>query len=159
MPSTRSCRQFHGLSPIIKSLRVTFVSTLSLQILDLDLDLEPLFPILEDLAVSTKFWGLTDKWNSSDGLLTIVDPPSPLIFTGSLETLLKGGARPVLDQLFSLLGGIHFRKLTLRWFQWGDPLLTTGLLERCSRTIESLDIAYYFGTPVQHSVSNGSFCF
>lgn len=120
---------FRGLSPDVRSLRANFVSPLSSQIFD---------------------------WDSSDALLTIANPLSPLVIIGSLDIFLRGGMRPVVDQLFSLPGGIHFRKLSLRWFQGGDPLSTTGLVERCSHTIESLDIASYIGTPVRHGVRNHS---
>ena len=50
------------------------------------------------------------------------------MFTGSLDIFLKGGMKPVADQLVSLLSGIHFRKLALRWFQRGDRLLTLSNL-------------------------------
>ena len=143
---------FHGLSPVVKSLRLTSRPFVPSHIFDLALS----FPVLEDLAVSTNFGALTDRWDSSDGPLTIAQPPSSPAFTGSLDIFLRGGMGPIVHLLFPLPGGIHFRKFTLRWFKKGDPLLTTRWLERCSRTIKSLDIASHLGTPVRHGVRSGN---
>ena len=92
------------------SLRINFVSLLASQAFDLALS----FPILKDLAVSAQFGALSDKWDSSDDLLTIINLPSPLAFTGSLDV---GGIGPFVNQTFSLSGSIYLRKLTLRSFR------------------------------------------
>ena len=127
---------FHGFSPLVKSLRVQFVTIPSSQIFDFILS----FPLLEDLAV---FKG------GSDGSPTVDRLPNPPKFTGSLE-LIVTRMRPIVRQLLSLSSGIHFRKLVLGWTCDGDVLSTSALIERCSHTLESLDITCYaFGTPVQ----------
>ena len=84
-------------------------------------DIQPAlsFTVLKDLAVFTRLMQFPDKWEwgSSDDLLTIVNPPSPLMFTGSLNIFLTGGMGPVVDRLFSLPSGIHFRKVALKCFR------------------------------------------
>ena len=139
---------FHGLSPVVKTLRMAFPSSFyPSQIFDLALS----FPILEDLAVSN-FSGLSDKWNNPNSLLPVIKHPSP--FTGSLDIFLMGGIGPIADRLLSLPGGIHFRKFALRWYRERDPLSTTELVERCFRTIESLDIASYLSGFVRYGTCN-----
>jgi hypothetical protein len=49
---------------------------------------------------------------------------------------------PFTRRLLSLPGGIHFRKLTLKWLYEEDLLTATALVEECSHTLESLDITW-----------------
>ena len=129
---------FHGLSPVLKSLRVSVPALPSSWIIDLSLS----FPLLEDLAVNPDPYhgALDDNGGSFNGPLTAVQPPSPPMFTGSLELDMEEGMELIIRQLLSLPNGIHFRKLTLTWSYEEDRLTTTALVERCSHTLESLDI-------------------
>ena len=133
---------FRGLSPVIKSLRVEF-STLPLpHIFDFALS----FPLLEDLGVTSHYPSVfIGNGGNVDGLSAVVQPSNLPKLTGSLELLLKGGMEPIARQLLSLPSGIHFRKLVLGWYCERDISLTMVLMERCSRTIESLDIRYDLG--------------
>ena len=125
----------HGLSPVVKSLRVGSVALSASEIFNFILS----FPLLEDLAARC----------GSDGPPTIVHPSNPPKFTGSLE-LMTNGMVLIARRLLSLPGGIHFRKLVLRWTQDEDILLASALVERCFHTLESLDITCYSsGTPIQ----------
>ena len=140
---------FHELPPATRSLCVTAPTLMSSRIFDLILS----FPLLEDLAISTYFCLTVD---SGDGLSIAVQPPNPpALFTGSLELYLKGGMKPFTHRLLSLLGGIHFWKLSLTWRGWEDPLSTMALVEECQYTLRSLDITCDLpGTSVQHLCSH-----
>ena len=48
----------------------------------------------------------------------------------------------IISWLLSLPGGFHFLKLTLTWCREEDLPLATALVEGCSCTLESLDIAH-----------------
>jgi hypothetical protein len=125
----------HGFSPTLKSLRVTAPYIPTSHIFDLILS----FPLLEDLAVIIVYGEPIDGGDDSDWLPTRAQPSGPSVFTGSLE-LLGGGMKHFTRRLLSLPGGIHFRKLSLRWLREGDLPLTTVLVEGCSHTLESLQI-------------------
>jgi len=125
----------HGFSPIIKSLYVDFTFLPSSQIFDLVLS----FPLLEDLTVITSYDVPIDDEDCPDELRTITQPSNPPMFTGSLE-LSRGGMEPIARRLLSLSSGIHFRRLSLMQFHEEDIPSTTGLVEVCSCTLESLDI-------------------
>ena len=136
----------HGLSPVIKSLRVKFVSLPFSRIFDLILSL----PLLEDLTVGSGCYVPNKTGDGSEGPPTVVYPPNPPKFTGSLEVMMAAGVEPISRRLLSLQGGIHFRKLTLRWTSEEEMSLTFALVERCSHTLESLDImCYIFSTSIQ----------
>ena len=138
---------FHGFSPAVKSLYVNFTILSSSQTFDLIRS----FPLLEDLTVITYHKVSTDDGGNSNGVLTAVRPSSSPVFTGFLDLSLRGAMKPIVDRLLSLPGGIHFRKLTLKWFHETDPLSTMALVEGCSHTLESLHWSYHlFGTPSQH---------
>ena len=139
---------FHGLSPVLKSLRVTVPALPPSWIIDLSLS----FPLLEDLAVNPDHYhgALDDNGGSFNGPLTAVQPPSPPMFTGSLELDMEEGMELIIRQLLSLPNGIHFRKLTLTWSYEEDHLTTTALVERCSHTLESLEISDFRSTSIQH---------
>jgi hypothetical protein len=139
---------FHGFSPI-KSLNVTSADLPPPRVFNLILS----FPLLEDLAVYSTH-GISaddDDEDRSDRLSTIVQPSNTPVFTGSLEIVLgPGGMKPFTHWLLSLPGGLHFRKLTLRWFQEEDLSLVEALVEACSHTLESLDITDSPGTSIRH---------
>jgi len=131
-----SLASFRALSPILKSLHVHFVILPPSQVFDLILS----FPLLEDLTV-TACENSVDGGDGFGRLLTAVQPSSLPKFTGSLE-LTNPAIKPISRRLLSLPGGIHFRKLTLKWSKAEDLLLTMALVDGCSHTLESLDITY-----------------
>jgi hypothetical protein len=139
---------FHGLSPVLKSLRVTVPALPPSWIIDFSLS----FPLLEDLAVNPDPYhgALDDNGGSFNGPLTAVQPSSPPMFTGSLELDMEEGMELIIRHLLSLPNGIHFRKLTLTWSHEADPLTTTPLVERCSHTLESLEISDFISTSIQY---------
>jgi hypothetical protein len=128
---------FHGISTIIKSLRITVPHHPSSCIFDLILS----FPLLEDLAVSVGGTS-TENDDGPEGveMKTAARPSGPPMFTGSLNLDLQGGMKPLVRRLLSLPGGIHLRKLTLRWILEEDRLTTMTLVGKCSHTLESIDI-------------------
>ena len=128
---------FHGFSPVVKSIRMKWSSLPFLRFLYLILT----FPLLEDLAMINCHNEPPIDGDYSDWSSTVVQSPSSPTFTGSLELLLRGGMGLIADRLLSLPNGICFRKLTLSWFREEDVSLTVALVERCSRTLESLDIS------------------
>jgi hypothetical protein len=87
---------------------------------------------------------LFNTGEGSDGLSTVIQSPSSPMFTGSLEFRLKAGMQPMTRRLLSLPDGIHFRKLTSTLGSEEDLLLTTALMERCFRTLESLHVTSEF---------------
>ena len=133
---------FHGFSPIIKSLRIAFTALSSSQMFALMLS----FPLLEDLTAITYY---KTEDNTLDELSNAVQPPNPPTFTGSLGLSLRG-MEPIVHRLLSLPGGIHFRKLDLMWSHEEDTSSVVALVEKCSHTLESLDITRdLFGTSTQ----------
>jgi hypothetical protein len=107
---------FHGISPVIKSLRVA-VSTLPFShIFDLILS----FPLLDDLAVMVYQTPGESGDDSEEGEIpTAAQPSSSPMFTGSLEVDLSRGMRTFTHRLSSLPGGTHFRNLALTWNHGG----------------------------------------
>lgn len=148
-------------SPVVGGLRSLFphstdshpLSNLSASFFPLRIfDLILSFPLLEDLTVITDREVAIIDDDGSDGLSTAAARPSSLpTFTGSLELSVRGGMIPIARLLLSLPGSIHFRKLTLGWFNEENILLIMGLVAECVNTLESLDIACYFhGNSIQH---------
>ena len=91
---------------------------------------------------------ISDK---GDILSTVVWPSNPLMFTGTLELSMEGGLEFITHRLLSLPGRIRFRKFSIKWLREKDTSLTTALLEGCSRTLESLEIACNLdGLSVRH---------
>ena len=129
---------FHEFSLFTKSLHLRFAYISSSQIFDLIHS----FPLLEDLTVVAHTSVATHKGDGSDGLSAVVQPPSIPILTGSLELFVHEGMKPIASRLLSLLGGIHFQKLTLRWCHEKYISLITALVKKCSHTLKSLDINY-----------------
>ena len=126
---------FHGFSPSLTSLHVDFTSLPSSRTFDLILS----FPLLEDLKVVAYFASI-DNGDDPDGLPTLVQPSSPPKFTGSLELYMRGGAELIARRLCSLSNGIHFRKLVITWNHEQDISMTMALVERCSHTLESIQV-------------------
>ena len=127
---------FRGFSPLIKSLHVEFATLPFSHTLDLILS----FPLLEDLSVITSDEVVAEDGDGSDGLPTVIQPSNPPMFTGCLK-LETTGLKPITRQLLSLPGGIHFRNFTVMWKHEEDISWTAAFVERCSHTLESLDIA------------------
>jgi hypothetical protein len=140
---------FHGLSLTIKSLRVVVPYLPPLQIFNLIFSL----PLLEDLALFTY-----NETSASNGggfeeheMPIAAQPSIPPMFTGSLKLYLRRGMKPIIRQLLSLSGGLHFWKLTWTWLYEEDFPLMMALVEGCSHTIESLDITCnLISTSIQH---------
>ena len=122
---------FQGFSPIIKSLRVEFITLLSSQVLDLVLS----FRRLEDLTVTAV--NSIDAGDGPVGSSTAVQPSKLPILTANFP---KGGAKSLIRRFLSLPGGVHFRNLTLLWSHEQDLPLTMALVEACSHTLEALTI-------------------
>jgi hypothetical protein len=116
---------FHGLSPTLRSLRLTCTSP---DVLDLICS----FPLLEDLALIYPSHG-SDVWNT---------PPTSPKLTGSLNLSMFGGIRPVARRLLSLPNGLHFTKIIVMLDEGTDSVV--GLVSTCSDTLESISI---FSTP------------
>jgi hypothetical protein len=134
---------FHGFSPVLKFLRVVILAFPSSQIFNLILS----FPLLEDLVVVIH----REMSAEEEEMLSVTQPSSSPRLTGVLHLYLPGGMEPFTRRLTSLPGGIHFRELTLTWFHEKDLSMTTALVEGCSHTLESLDIACRLhGASIQH---------
>ena len=124
---------FHKFSPTLKSFRLISTTPLYSEVSNLICS----FPLLEDLNLTGGDWLLGD--DDLHGPQAIPPLTSPA-FTGSLELYQMRRMAPITHWLLSLPGGIHFRKLVLPWLHEGDHSLTTALVERCSHTLDSLDI-------------------
>ena len=128
----------HGLSPTVRSLHMKF-DTLLLPSQMFDLILS--FPLLKDLAmINYEGRPLANNDDGSYGLLTVDQPSSSPMFTGSLELRVRKEVEPIGRELLSLPGGLYFRKFNMTWFHEEDISLTTALVEECSHALESLEI-------------------
>lgn len=121
---------FYGLSPALKSLRVT-ASYLPLQIFDLIYS----FPPLDDLSVIIHDMSNYDSFLEEQA---VVQPSSPPSFTGSLQLFVRTGLNPIASPLLSLPNGLNFRKLDFVGYSETDFSLATALAERCRDTLESI---------------------
>ena len=124
----------HKFSPTLKSLYV--YPTLSLG--------SPFFglihssPLLEDLTIVGY-----DPFGNDDGVLhgpRIVGPSTSPPLAGSLDLEISAGVGYAARRLLDLPTGLHFRNLTLTRFHTGDVRWIAELVERCSDTLEYLDI-------------------
>lgn len=141
---------FHGFSPALKSIRVVFIFGPSSKFFDLIIS----FPLLEDLTVTV------EAEVSDDKLPTVAQLSNLPPFTGSLELRHRGGIRPIARRLLSLPSGIHFRKLTLGWFNEEHLALITRLVAECLNTLESLDITCHtIGKSLGHLLPHWSYSF
>jgi len=132
---------FHGFSPVIKSIRMNASFLPFRHLFDLVLS----FPLLEDLGMSDCYDVPIDNDGDSDGLSTTAQALSLPTFTGSLDLHLDEGMGPVVRWLLTPPGGIHFRKLALLWSCEEEVSLTMALMEKCSRTIESIYVCCGLG--------------
>ena len=132
-----SLTPFHALSPVLKSLCVSSVHIPPLWVFGLARSL----PHLEDLTLMT--YG-TAKDDDLDvyGPPTTIPPPSSPPFTGTLILFLPGGVGPTARRLLGLPNGLHFRTLSLPWFQEGDIVWINALVMECSHTLERLRVEY-----------------
>ena len=128
---------FHGLSPAIKSLHMVAPRLPSSRIFDLIVS----FPLLEDLTVIIHGMVASVESGDESEIPTAAQPSTSPMFTGTLELYRHGGVKPFAHRLLSIPGGIHFRKLILSWDDDDDPPSITKLLDGCSHTLESLNIA------------------
>ena len=136
VPGPGALVPFHGLSPVVKSLRVHYPAVPSSQIFHLILS----FPVLVDLSVFIDYRREIDHGDGSEGVSTAVQPSSPPAFTGSLELAVGGSMAPIAFRLLSLPGCLYLRKLTLTWNHVEDPCTAMALVKECSDTLESLSI-------------------
>jgi len=137
---------FHGFSSFIESIRLNLAVLPSSRVFDLILS----FPLLQDLSL-TAYEVSTDNGDSPDAPPTVSQPSTPPTFTGSLRLFVtQGGLSLITHRLLSLPAGINFREFSSTWFHAEDPLLTMAVVERCSRTIETLDITCHLRTPISH---------
>ena len=132
--------QLHGLSPVLKSLRLAYgPSTPSSEIFSFVCS----FPLLEDLALVSRGGNSeTNEWK--------VPSTSPK-FTGCLDLRMLGGIRPVVHRLLELPSGPHFSKISVACLK-EDVGSMVDLVSKCSDTLESLSILHYLVGAVVLSV-------
>lgn len=132
--SDTSLVPFHGLSPTITSLDITFVSFPCLPIFNLIYS----FPLLEDLTLVSHY--MIYNSGDPDEQLAIAQLRNAPAFSGSLMLSVWGGMGSIVPQLLSLTDFFHFQKLTLALRREDEDLMATAMVERCSSTLESLTI-------------------
>ena len=124
-----SFTQLHGLSPSLKSLRLSYSHAPLPELLALICS----FPLLEDLVLgSVRDRENTPEWDA---------PPTSPKFIGSL--CLGGKTRDITRKLLDLPGGLHFSSIAVSCpIEDGD--LANELVSMCSDTLESflLDFSY-----------------
>ena len=136
-PNT-SLLSFHGFSPALKSLRLTYINFPFSQVLNLIHS----FPLIEELYLTA--WN-NDSIEDSDGRPTPVQPP----LIGTLELSAEEGMATIVPRLFPLQNSLHFWELDLELIRESDILVISELVERCRFTLESLKVsAGRCGTPV-----------
>ena len=138
-----SLNQLHGISPILKSLKLDIPSVSPLEIIDLICS----FPLLENFWL--RYGGFPtrnnpDEWNS---------PPTSPKLTGSLY--LDGNICPVVRGMLDLPGGLHFAKISIHCYV-KDAGITMDLVSKCSSTLGSLCVGYSLssGFPSTYVVIN-----
>jgi len=118
----------HGLSPTLKTLRVTCPSTPLSEVFNLICS----FSLLEDLMLRTCAKNNTDGWNA---------PSTSPRLTGSLRLRSDYGIHPIVRRLCDFPGGLHFSKIAVKYLD-GDAKPTMDLVSRCSDTLESLSVLF-----------------
>ena len=127
---------FHGFSPILKSLDIHQVYSLSSYISGLIYS----FPLLEDLSVAACCgFECDDDFNQQ---LAGTWPSNLPPFTGCLGLYVGSGMGIIASGLQSLPSGLHFRELKLKLGNEADISFATSLVEECSSTLRSLQIDY-----------------
>jgi len=135
---------FHGFSPVLKSLHVSFaLSRPQSSVFELIIS----FPLLENLTLIDRNPLLDDR---DDFYALQIDTPSTSpAFTGTLKLVLSGGMGFAARRLLDLPNGLHFRELKFLWFEEEDIRWAAKLAVRCSHTLECLDLEYdLLGTSV-----------
>ena len=127
---------FHGFSPALKSLHLTFYSVPSPQVFDLICS----FPLLDDLTVAS-YHGWIGRDETPDDQTTAIQSLTSPSFNGSLELDLWTGTDFMASGLLSLPGGLHFRRLHLELDKEIDASPITALVEGCRFTLGSLEVA------------------
>ena len=118
----------HGLSPVIKSLRLKFSELKDSEVFGLICS----FPLLEDLDLSSFGFDRRDqKWST---------PSTSPRLTGSLELWVHTGIQSIARGLLDLPNGLHFAKVTVHCYSDNCVKPTMGLVSGCSDTLESLDV-------------------
>ena len=140
---TVSLIQFHGFSPVLKSLHIISSAFSRSKISNLICS----FPLLEDVTVQTVFRNDADYGFSEQP--TITKPSNSPVFTGSLRLSLHNGMKPIASRLLSLPGGLRFRRLWLEYYYEADVLAATALVEGCCSTLESLKIDNALGMSIR----------
>jgi hypothetical protein len=127
---------FHGFSPVIKSLLISFSNFPSSRIFNLVRS----FPLLEDLSViTTNFFPIRDRGLNAQPAET--PSSSPPVLTGCLKLSMGCGMDEIASRLLLQLNALCFRKLDLSWiFAREDVSWTRELVARCCLTLESLSI-------------------
>ena len=130
-----SLTPFYGLSPFIKSLRIT-----SSRLLEETFDLACSFPLLEDLTVAVHFF--CDPPRECRRLVA-TQPSSPPPFTGTLKLFGPLRIDDIASTLLSLPSGLHFRRLYLVGSYHDTSAWETALVEKCCDTLESIKIRVF----------------
>ena len=126
-----SLSPLYGLFPTLKSLHMDYgTSGSSSEMFGLVCS----FPLLEDLSI------VSLHGNYEVGRLDI--PSTSPKLTGCLD-LRVAKIRPIVRRLLELPSGPHFSKIYLSCFK-EDAELITDLVSKCSDTLKSLNIFYYF---------------
>jgi hypothetical protein len=122
----------HGLSPTLKSLSLFRSCIPPSEVLNLICS----FPLLEDLELCllSKDNDVTDEWSAPSTLPKL---------TGSID--LSGEVRSVISRLLGLQNCFRFAKV-VTMCQVEDADLTSDLVMKCSKTLESLSIGHSFSS-------------
>ena len=126
---------FHGLSPTVRSLRLT---STSFEVFDLICS----FPLLEDLTLTS----ILPESGDAERTGRLVSSPK---LTGSLGLNVRGGIGIpfIVRRLLDLPNGLHFVKISVSCRDEEDTRLATELVSRCSGTLESLTIRHLRAFP------------
>ena len=125
-----SLAPLHGLSPILKSLRVDHGASIRPSEV---FGLLCSFSLLEDLSL------VSLHGDYEVGRLDI--PSTSPKLTGCLDLRATSKLCPIVCRLLELPNGLHFSKIYL-WCYDEDVESMTDLVSRCSDTLESLKIRY-----------------
>ena len=122
----------HRFSPVLRSLRLTFVALPDSEIFDLICS----FPLLEDLEFFPMGLGQRDgQWTT---------PLTSPRLTGFLDLGLgMEGIQPITRRLLDLPNGLRFTTIVVSWLSIQDVISTTDLVSRCSDTVQSLEVTSY----------------
>lgn len=137
--SNPSLVPLYGVFPAIKSLSIFVANLTRLQVSGFI----KTFPLLEDISVTLDTSWHTPEFDHTDELPNPLRPPAPPPFTGSLKLSGEQGVLTIVPQLFPPLGNLPFQGLGLTIHSEQDFLLATELVDRCSSTLEIIDIEHH----------------